>query len=100
MATDPGQESPVRALLRMTPPRDEGARFLFPRIAVVDLPVVDQSVTAALSRQFFIRGDYLLIPFFRGFRPCRARVPRSRRHYQQRRGSLDRHLRGIQGLHS
>ena len=64
MATDPGQESPVRALLRMTPPRDEGARFLFPRIAVVDLPVVDQSVTAALSRQFFIRGDYLLIPFF------------------------------------
>ena len=31
MATDPGQESPVRALLRMTPPRDEGARFLFPR---------------------------------------------------------------------
>ena len=98
MATDPGQESPVRALLRMTPPRDEGARFLFPRIAVVDQ--FYQSVTAALSRQFFIQGDYILIPFFRVFRPCRARVPRSRRHYQQRRGSPDRHLRGIQGPHS
>ena len=72
MATDPGQESPVRALLRMTPPRDEGVRFLFPRIAVVDLPVVDQSVTAALSRQFFIRGELSFDPLFSGF----SAVPR------------------------
>ena len=60
MATDPGQESPVRALLRMTPPRDEGARF-FPRIAPSAVVDFDKF---ALSRQFFIRGDYLLILFF------------------------------------
>ena len=40
MATDPGQESPVRALLRMTPPRDEGARFLFLGLPLLICPLL------------------------------------------------------------
>ena len=58
MATDPGQESPVRALLRMTPPRDEGARFFLglPPSAVVDFSVVDFG-TFVITAVF--RGDYL-----------------------------------------